>query len=146
MKECGIKIINMEKDIKNLVMDPSIEVITSRVSLKVAADINGKTAKSMKDSGSMASSMALESGEEPKVILISENGDKERQMVMEFILGLMVIDMKENLSNASNMEKESSISQMEILIKAIIKMENHQGTENTIGFLVASLRVILKQD
>ena len=35
-------------------------------------------------------------GEEQKVIHILDNGNSEKQMVMEYILGLMVIGMKDN--------------------------------------------------
>ena len=40
--------------------------------------------------------MALESGEDPKEIPISDNGKMERLMDMESILGLMEIGIKDN--------------------------------------------------
>lgn len=54
----------------------------------------------------MASSMALECGEDIEEIPIKVNGSSVNLRAMEYILGLMVINMKDNSKNASNMEKE----------------------------------------
>lgn len=48
----------------------------------------------MKVNGLMEWKMVLESGEDPKEILISGNGKMERLMDMEYIHGLMVIGTK----------------------------------------------------
>jgi hypothetical protein len=50
-----------------------------------------------KVSGSMDSNTVQVCGEELEVILILANGNLEKQMAMEFILGSMVIDTKDSL-------------------------------------------------
>jgi len=64
---------------------------------------------------------------------------------MEFILGLMVIDIRDNLRIVSNMEKEFKNSLMVIHIRACIKLASHQGMDSIIGLQVAFLKGNLKQ-
>ena len=97
IKDSGVIISNKGKDIKSLVMDLFIREIMLKESLKVVADINGIMDKCMKVSGLMVLNMDQVSGEEPKVILILGSGVKEELMAMEYILGLMEIDMKASL-------------------------------------------------
>ncbi len=60
----------------------------------------------MKVNGSMVSSMVLECGEGIEEIPIKVSGSLANLRVMGYILGLMVINMKDNSKNASNMGKE----------------------------------------
>jgi hypothetical protein len=65
--------------------------------LKVVEDMNGQTAKYIRDNGKMELNMDLVFGEVLKEILTLDNGKKERLMDMEFTHGTMEIDMKDNL-------------------------------------------------
>jgi hypothetical protein len=57
------------------------------VNLKESVNIYGQMENFIKDNGQMVSNMVLECGKVLKVILILENGDMEKLMDMEYILG-----------------------------------------------------------
>jgi hypothetical protein len=94
----------------------------------------------------MGLNTVLECGKEQKVIHILENGNLEKLMVMELIHGLMVIDMKANLSNALNKVKVYKSFQMGIYIKVCIIKVNHLVMDNIIGPIKHILKEILKMD
>jgi|LakMenEpi03Aug12_release.lakeMendotaPanAssembly.Ray.scaffolds.fasta_scaffold1246343_2 hypothetical protein len=77
--------------------------------------------------------MDLECGKVPKVILTLVNGNSAKPMVMVLIHGLMVIDMRVNLKNASSTDKDYKSLPIATYTKALTLMESHQDTANTIG-------------
>ena len=89
-------IINMEKAIKNLIMVLSIKVLILKVNLRDMEDTLGIMDNLIKANGLMEWKMVLVYGEDLKEILILGNGKMEKQMDMEYILGLMEIDIKDN--------------------------------------------------
>jgi hypothetical protein len=90
--------------------------------------------------------MDLECGKEPKEIHMLVNGSSAKQMDMEFIPGLMEIDIKANLKIVLNMVKVCKDLQMETFIKVFMLMENHQDSVNIIGLMEATLKDHLKVD
>jgi hypothetical protein len=60
----------------------------------------------MKENGLMGLSMGLECGEDIEEIPTKGNGSLGNLRAMEYILGLMEINMKDSSRNASNTEKE----------------------------------------
>ena len=133
MKGIGNAISNMEKGIKNLLMGAHMKEIMLMENQKVLESMYGPMESSTKDNGLEVKSKDLECGEEPKVILILENGKGGKQMDMEFIRGLTEIAMKDNLKIAWNTEKELKSLQMVIYIVVLMKKESPQDSENTIG-------------
>ena len=89
-------IINMEKAIKNLIMVLSIKVLILKENLRDMEDTLGIMDNLIKANGLMEWKMVLVYGEDLKEILILGNGKMEKQMDMEYILGLMEIDIKDN--------------------------------------------------
>lgn len=90
--------------------------------------------------------MAQVYGEVQKEILTSANGDKVKQMDMEFILGSMETAMKVNSKIVSSMEKESSISLMVIHTKETTNSVNLQGLDSTTGLQVVFSKELSRQD
>jgi hypothetical protein len=80
------------------------------------------------------------------VIHILDNGKMVKLMDMVYIHGLMEIDIKENLNNVLNMEKEFKNLLMEIHIKDHIKMVNHMVMANIYGMMQAHIKEILLMD
>lgn len=87
----------------------------------------------MKENGLMERKMALEFGEDPKVIPTLGSGKTTKLMGMESIPGSMVIDMRENLLIASSMERECKNSRTGTHTKVSIKMEGLVEMENITG-------------
>lgn len=119
MKGNGRMTKRKDLELRNSLMDANIKVFIKMESLMEQGVIHGQTDNITKANGSMASSMALECGEDIEEIPIKVNGSSVNLRAMEYILGLMVINMKDNSKNASNMEKEQSDSRMEICTKAV---------------------------
>lgn len=82
-------------------------------------------------------------GEAVKEIHILENGKMVKHMDMEFIHGLMEIDIKVNLNNVLNMDKAFKNLIMVTIIKDHIKMENHMVMVSIIGMMAVHIKVIL---
>jgi hypothetical protein len=95
--------------------------------------ISGGMAKSMMVSGTKAKSPAMVSGKASMGIPISASGKIARQKAMEFMYGLMEIDMKESGTCVSDMEMELTSLQMEITIPANTCRESHPDLVNTNG-------------
>lgn len=119
MKGNGRMTKRKDLELRNSLMDANIKVFIKMESLMEQGVIHGQTDNITKANGLMASSMALECGEDIEEIPIKVNGSSVNLRAMEYILGLMVINMKDNSKNASNMEKEQSDSRMEICTKAV---------------------------
>lgn len=99
IKDNGNVTTKMEWDFNCFKMDAFIKVLMLMGSLKGWESISGLMANFIKDNGSAASNMDLECGMEPKVTTMSDNGNLERLMAMEYMYGSMEIDMKANLNN-----------------------------------------------
>jgi hypothetical protein len=106
IKVNGKIILKMEKAIKFLPIIPYIMALILKENQMDMENINGKMDKSTKVNGSMVLKKDLVFGEEVKEIHILGNGKMVEQMVMEYIHGLMEIDIKENFYNVLNMVKE----------------------------------------
>ena len=119
MKGNGRMTKRKDLELRNSLMDASIKVFIKMESLMEQGVIHGQTDNITKANGLMVSSMAQECGEDIEEILIKVNGSSVNLRAMGYILGLMVINMKDNSKNASNMEKEQSDSRMEICTKAV---------------------------
>lgn len=65
---------------------------------------------------------------------------------MECIHGSMEIDMKDNSSNVSSMEKGYKNLQMETFTRGTTKMENHMAKVSTFGVMKAHTRVNSSKD
>jgi len=87
-----------------------------------------------------------EYGEDLKVIHILVNGKMVKHKDMEFIHGLMETDMKDNLNNVLNMDKEYKNLQMVICTKDTTRMVSLMGKENISGTMVALTKVTLCKD
>ena len=74
-------------------------------------------------------------GKEAIMIVILGNGSVRKRMVMECILGLIKIGMKDNGECASNMDKDMTHFAMEIHISVSMLMENLMEKENIFGQL-----------
>lgn len=90
--------------------------------------------------------MAQEYGKELKEIHMLESGNLEKQMVMEYTLGLMEIAIKVSLSSVSSMEKESKSFSMEIYITDSMHLENLLDLESIIGPMAPISKDYLKMD
>lgn len=88
--------------------------------------------------------MVQECGKVPKVILMLDNGNSARLMVMAYILGLIMIVIKASLKNHLNMARDFRSLITEIFIRAIMHMANLRDLANIIGLMVAILRVYSK--
>lgn len=97
IKATGVIIKETAKAFKNLRIALSIKETMLTVNLKDVVDMNGRMEKFIKVNGKMGLNMDQEYGEDQKVTLILENGKREKHKVMEFILGPMEIDIKDNL-------------------------------------------------
>ena len=89
----------MVLDSKNFLINVLIKENMPMVNLKELVVIHGLMDNFIKDNGYVEWNKAQECGEEPKVILILDNGKWEKQMVMVFIHGLTVIDIKVSFVN-----------------------------------------------
>lgn len=87
----------MAKVMKSFLMEQYIQVHMPMENHKDMARIPGRMAKPMKGNGLMEWRADQEFGEDQMAILILDNGVMDKQMAMEFIHGLMEIDMKDNL-------------------------------------------------
>lgn len=83
--------------------------------------------------------MVMEFGKDSMEIHILENGDNLRQKVMAFILGKMVIGMKENGKYVLNMDKEQIFFAMEMYIQENIRMVSLMVKGNIHGEMVKSM-------
>lgn len=90
--------------------------------------------------------MDQEYGEDLKVIHTLVNGRTKKHKVMEFIHGLMEIDMKDNSSNVLSMDKAYKNLQMATNTKDTTKMVNLMGKGNIFGMMVAFIRVNSSKD
>lgn len=104
MAECtkviGVIITNRAKDFRSLAIARYIRGIMFEENLKDVDAMSGKMESYMKDSGSTGSSMAPGSGEAPREIHTSENGEKAEPMGMEYTPGSMATGTKVNLKTA----------------------------------------------
>ena len=89
----------MVLDSKNFLINVLIKENMPMVNLKELVVIHGLMDNFIKDNGYVEWNKAQECGEEPKVILILDYGKWEKQMVMVFIHGLTVIDIKVSFVN-----------------------------------------------
>lgn len=124
---------NLEKDMNYIQMEIPIKEDLLTVIWKELEHIYGATEKYMKGNGYRVKSMDQECGKVLRKIHILENGIKEFQMDMEFILGSMEIGMKVNLNLALNMVMVKKNSQMEIALKVHMLMENLKVRESIYG-------------
>lgn len=85
--------------------------------------------------------MDRECGKVLKVIHILVNGNLIKLTVMEYIHGLMVIDMKESLNSVLNMGKAWKGLIMAIFIKVCIQQVNQMDLDNITGQMAAILKV-----
>jgi hypothetical protein len=90
--------------------------------------------------------MAQECGEASRETAMLASGEWEKQRDMEFMFGLMEIDMKEILKLASNMAKEHKNLQMVTFTKANMLEASQMDTANTTGETAAITREDLKMD
>jgi hypothetical protein len=107
----------MDKGIKNLTIYVSMKGIMWMVNLKELVNIHGKMGNFMKVNGSMGWRKDQECGEGQKVTHILANGNKGKQMGMEYIRGLMGIDMKDSSKSTWNMVKGFRSFRMVIFTK-----------------------------
>ena len=94
----------------------------------------------------MDSKVDLEYGEDLKAIHTLVNGKMVKHKVMGFIRGLMETDMKDNLSNALNMDRAFKNLQMVTCTKDTTRMVSLMVKENIFGMMVAHTKVILSKD
>lgn len=92
--------------LRNSQMDANIREFIKMGSLMVLGAIRGPMGSITKGNGSMASSMVPACGGDIEETPIRVNGNSGNLRATEYILGLMVISMKDNSKSASNTEKE----------------------------------------
>lgn len=91
---------NLVKGTKNLQMVQFIKANILKASLKVSENWVVWMDSCMKANGKMDLKMEKDFGEDLKAILFLDNGIKGKQTDMGYILGQMVIDIKDSLNNA----------------------------------------------
>ena len=98
----------------------------------------------MKDNGLAAWNMDLECGEGLKEILISDSGNSEKLMVMEFMFGQMEIVTKDSLNNVWKMAKGYKNLPMVTYIKDFMQTANQMAMGNITGQMEVILKGFLK--
>ncbi len=146
MKETGNVIISKATDISSFLMEVFIEGSMSMGNLKESASTPGQMVSPTRENGLMVWSMAQECGEASRETAMLASGEWEKQRDMEFMFGLMEIDMKEILKLASNMAKEHKNLQMVTFTKANMLEASQMDTANTTGETAAITREDLKMD
>lgn len=100
MKECGLMIKDTKKDMSDTVMVTLTREISKKEKLMVREYIYGLMAKSMTVNGVGELRTVMECGRVFLEIVTWVNGLIQKLMVMEFINGKMVIDLREAGINA----------------------------------------------
>ena len=90
------------------------------------------------ENGKKVSKMDMECGEVYLVIVTWDSGLRVKLMVMVFINGKTVIDMKDHGSNASSMEKVQIYSKTETCTQVITFKVNHLEKAYTNGKMEVS--------
>jgi hypothetical protein len=100
MKVSGIKIRDMEEDLRNTQMAISMLENLKKEKLMEMGNMNGfRKGKFMMGNGPKVQDMAMEFGKERMEIVILANGKGERLMAMGCINGVMEINTKVNGEN-----------------------------------------------
>lgn len=131
------------QDMKNSLMDLNIKAISSKESNKEKDSSNGQTAKFMKESLTMALSMALEFG----LLVINKvtlaNGHTAKLKVLGYILISMEIAMKANLKTPKNQVRALNVSIMvKHTLDSIAKIVP-TVLDNTFGQMAATIKANL---
>jgi hypothetical protein len=133
MKEIGLMIKEMEKDLKDMQMEILILEYFSKEKHMVMVYIDGLMEKFMMVNGTRDLNMDMVYGKVIKMIHMLVNGLSQEHMVMGSISGLMEINMKENGSHVLKMDLEKIHLRTETIILANSKMENNMEKENIFG-------------
>lgn len=100
IKGSGMIILNMEKGIRNLIMELYTQGLMLMENLKDMEHILGKMVKLMKANGLMVWKVGLEFGEGQLVIRTLVNGRMDKLTDTAYIHGSMAIDIKDSLKIA----------------------------------------------
>ena len=95
IKENGLMILDMERDMKNFKMDVIIKGGINMAKCRGLECIHGLMGRFMRENGRIIKSMELVCGKMKKEIIIQDNGTKAKQMEQEYSLNLQAIDMRE---------------------------------------------------
>ena len=123
----------MEEDSSYLQMEISSKENIKLEKLMAKVRILGGTQRCMTENGRMVKRRAMACGEVFMEIAIQASGSITKLKDMEFILGLMVIDMRENGKHVLEMVMEQIFSRTLMSMQVNIAKVNHLVTDNTNG-------------
>lgn len=115
------------------------------VSQKVGVLTCGQMAKHMRANGLMVSNMAKVPGTVVmEKVIMKVIGKKASLTVMEYINGLMAINIEESFLMVSNMDKGKRNFIMAIITKVVMPTVNQKMKESIFGQMGAILKVLSK--
>lgn len=131
--------LETEEHLRDILMEIHTTVGFKMEKLTARESILGAMVRFTTGSGTKASSMAMEFGEDFMGTPTSGNGVTQKQKAMGFTLGRTETDTKENGSNASSMDKEPTYLQTQTFIQANIRKVNPMEKGNTHGKMDLSI-------
>lgn len=139
IQDNGIQVLEMVLVVKCGQMVQDTKAIGNLIKLTVKENLSMLTETFMKVSGSMTKLMV-------KVLIlmqteptITEIGSTINNMVSEWNLGLMVLNMRETISMERKREKENLHLLMEVITKENLNKTRYADTESTIGQMASNM-------